>query len=140
MTAYVKKKSTGIFMYTVRLILVPNFSSLGWFSFSSAVKSCYQLLTADDNCYEKKSNGIFIFSLYVIFVPKLSSVDCLGAQLESVTDGPSGEYCLRPPGEYCSNSGHAGLVPVPELSNTNEPNETSKVIEKKPFSSRIFKK
>ena len=49
--------------------------------------SCYQLLTGDDNCYEKKSNGIFIYSLHVIFVPKLSSVGCLGARLESVTDG-----------------------------------------------------
>ena len=27
------------------MICVPNFSSLGWFSFSSAVNSCYQMLT-----------------------------------------------------------------------------------------------
>ena len=30
---------------------VPNFRSLGWFSFSSAVNSFWQLLTADDSCH-----------------------------------------------------------------------------------------
>ena len=44
-----KKKMIGIFMYTLKVILVPNFRSLGLFLFSSAVNSCYQLLTAVDS-------------------------------------------------------------------------------------------
>ena len=68
------------------LISVPSFGSLGYFSFSSAVNSCYQLLTADDNCYKKKLIEIFIYPLKLIPVPSLSSVGCLGARLESVTD------------------------------------------------------
>ena len=40
---------TGIFMYTLNLICRPNFSFLGWCSFSSAFTTCNQLLTADDN-------------------------------------------------------------------------------------------
>ena len=52
--SWYEKKSTGIFMNTLKLILVPNFSSLGWFSFSSAVNSCYQLLTADDSWWKLK--------------------------------------------------------------------------------------
>ena len=51
-------KLTGIFLYTLLVISLPNFSSLGWFLFSSAFNSCYQLLTADDSCHEKKSIGI----------------------------------------------------------------------------------
>ena len=39
-------------MYTLKLILVPNFSSLAWFSFSSAVNSCHQLLTAVDSWWQ----------------------------------------------------------------------------------------
>ena len=85
MTADMKKNLTGIFMYTLKLVLVPNFSSLALFSFSSAVNSCYQLLTADDSCYEKKLNEIFIYPLRLIPVPNFSSVGCLGAWLESVT-------------------------------------------------------
>ena len=50
MTSDMKKKFTGIFMYTLKLTLVPNFSYLAWFSFLSAIKSCYQLLTADNSC------------------------------------------------------------------------------------------
>ena len=38
------KKLNGIFMCTLKLICVPNFSSLGWFSYSSAVTTCNQLL------------------------------------------------------------------------------------------------
>ena len=71
-------------MYTLKLILVLNLSSLALFSFSSAVNSCYQLLTADDSCYEKKLNGIFIYSLKLISIPNFSSPGCLGAKLESV--------------------------------------------------------
>ena len=52
-TVYMKKKLTGIFMYTLKLILVPNLSSLGLFSFLPAVNSCYQLLTADDTVTKK---------------------------------------------------------------------------------------
>ena len=33
-------------MYTLQLKIVPNFNSLGLFSFSSAGSSCYQLLIA----------------------------------------------------------------------------------------------
>ena len=97
---------------------VLNFSSLGWFSFSSAVNSCYQLLTADDSCYEKNLNGVFIYSLNVISVPNLSSAGCLGARLESVTYRHTDARTHRQtPGEYSANSGPAGLVPGPELSN-----------------------
>ena len=74
-----EKKITGIFLYTLKLILVPNFSSLGWFSYSSVVNSCWQLL-------QKNLNGLFIYSLNVMPVPNLSSAGGLGAQLESVTD------------------------------------------------------
>ena len=48
MPADMNKELTGIFMYTLKLILLPNFSSLGWFSFSSTTVSCCQLLTAVD--------------------------------------------------------------------------------------------
>ena len=74
MTAAMKKNLTGIFMCTLKLICVPNFSSLGWFLFSSAFDSCYQLLTADDSCHEKKSIGIFIYPLNVIFMPNFGSL------------------------------------------------------------------
>ena len=77
--------SSGILMNTLKLILLQNFSSLGWFLFSSTIISSYQLLTADDSWHEKKSNVIFIYSLNVIIVPNLSSVGCLGFWLESVT-------------------------------------------------------
>ena len=50
--SWFEKKSTGIFMYTLKLILVPNFSSLTWFSFSSNVISCHQLLTAVDSLWQ----------------------------------------------------------------------------------------
>ena len=39
-------------MYNLKLILVPNFSSLSWFSFSSTVISCHQLLTAVDSWWQ----------------------------------------------------------------------------------------
>ena len=79
------KNLTGLFIYTLKFILVRNFSSLGWFSFSSAVNSCYLLLTADDSCHLKKLNGIYIYSLNVMSVPTLSCAGCLWARLESVT-------------------------------------------------------
>ena len=49
----------GIFIYSLKLIPVPNFSSLGWFSFSSVVNSFWQLLTADDSCH------IFLWDLHL---------------------------------------------------------------------------
>ena len=79
-------------MNTLKLILVLNFSSLGWFSFSSAVNSCYQLLTA----VTKKMNGIFIYPLKLILVPNFSSPGCLGARLESVTDTCTYGHTHRP--------------------------------------------
>ena len=39
-----EKSLTEIFMYTLKLILLSNFSSLSWFSFSSTVISCWQLI------------------------------------------------------------------------------------------------
>ena len=48
-----EKKITGIFMYTLKLILVPNFSSLNWFSFSSTVISCHRLLSAVDSWWQQ---------------------------------------------------------------------------------------
>ena len=53
---------------------MPNFSSLGWFSFLSAVNSCWQLLTADDSCHKKNLNGFFIYPLKLIPVPNFSSL------------------------------------------------------------------
>ena len=47
-----EKNFTGIFMYTLKLILVLNFSSLAWFLFSPAVNSCHELLTAVDNWWQ----------------------------------------------------------------------------------------
>ena len=52
---------------------MPNFSSLCWFLFLSAVNSCWQLLTADDSCH-KKMNGIFIYPPKLIPVPNFSSL------------------------------------------------------------------
>ena len=53
---------------------MPNFSSLGWFLFLSAVNSCWQLLTAYDSCYKKSLNGIFIYPLKLIPVPNFRSL------------------------------------------------------------------
>ena len=39
-------------MYRLKFILVPNFSSLGWFSFLSTVISCHQLLTAANSWWQ----------------------------------------------------------------------------------------
>ena len=50
-----------IFIYHLKLVPVPNLSSLGWFSFLSAVNSCWQLLTADDSCHKK--NFVWDFHL-----------------------------------------------------------------------------
>ena len=52
------------------MICMPNFSSLGRISFSSAVGSCYQQLTADDRCYEKKT----MYVLKMICVPNFRSL------------------------------------------------------------------
>ena len=61
-------------MYTLKLICMPNFSSLGWFSFSSNVISCWQLLTADGSFYEIKLSSVFIHTLKVICMPNFCSV------------------------------------------------------------------
>ena len=61
-------------MYTPKLKLVQIFSSPCWFSFSSTVISCHQLLTADDSWYEKKLIGIFMYTLKLILVPNFSSL------------------------------------------------------------------
>ena len=50
--SWYEKSLTGIVVYTLKLILVPNFSSLGWFLFSSTVISCHQLLTAVDSWWQ----------------------------------------------------------------------------------------
>ena len=63
-----------IFINTLKLIFVPNFRSLGWFSLSSAFISCQQLLTADNTCYEKKFNVILIHTLKVLCVIIFSSL------------------------------------------------------------------
>ena len=46
------KKITIIFICTLKFIQMPNFSSLGLFSFSSLIISWYQLLTAVDSCWQ----------------------------------------------------------------------------------------
>ena len=46
------KKVDWNFMCTLKSICVPNFSSLGWFSFSSTVISCHQLLTAVESWWQ----------------------------------------------------------------------------------------
>ena len=56
------------------MICLPNFSSIGQLSFSSAVNSCYWLLTADDRCYDRKSNEIFIYVLKMKCVPNFRSL------------------------------------------------------------------
>ena len=39
-------------MHALKVICMPNFSSLGWFSFSTTVISCHQLLTAVDSWWQ----------------------------------------------------------------------------------------
>ena len=46
------KNLNGIFIFTLKVIFVPNFSSLGWFSLSSAVISCHQLSSAVNSCWQ----------------------------------------------------------------------------------------
>ena len=59
---------------------MPNFSSLSWFSFSSTVISCHQLLTAVESWWQliwkKKLTGIFMYTLKLIPVPNFSSLGC----------------------------------------------------------------
>ena len=72
---------------------------------------------------KKSLNGIFIYPLKLIPVPNFSCPVCLGAQLESVTDARTDVQTDRQtPGENSANSGPAGLVPGPELSNKNNNN------------------
>ena len=64
-------------MYTLLVISFPNFSSLGWFLFSSAFDSCHQLLTAVDSWWQlicKKLTRIFMYTLLVISLPNFSSL------------------------------------------------------------------
>ena len=56
--------STGILMYTLKVTCVPNFISLGWFSFSSTVISCYQLLTTVDSWWQLIRKKI-VWNFYV---------------------------------------------------------------------------
>ena len=44
MKSWYRKCLAGCFIHTFKVIHVPNFSSLGWFSFSSTVLSCWQLI------------------------------------------------------------------------------------------------
>ena len=53
-----EKKLNGIFIYPLKLIPVPNFSSLGWFSFLSAVNNSWQLLTAVTKKFEWDFPGV----------------------------------------------------------------------------------
>ena len=74
-------------MYILKLILVPNFSSLGWFSFSSTVISCHPLLTAVDSWKQliwKKIYLNFMYTLKLILVQNFSSLNCY--QLLTVDD------------------------------------------------------
>ena len=84
---------TGIFMYTLFVINLPNFSSIGWFLFSSTFISCHQLLTANDSLYEKKYWNFFVHTkvdtcaefqlsrLIFIFISCLSAVISCWQQL-----------------------------------------------------------
>ena len=56
------------------MICVPNFNSLGWFLFLSAVNSCWQIFTANDSCHKQNLNGIIIYPLKLIPVPNFSSL------------------------------------------------------------------
>ena len=72
-----EKNLNGIFIHILKVICVPNFSSLDWFSLSSAVNSSLLLLwllTIDNSCYENSFNGIFIYILKVISVPNFNSL------------------------------------------------------------------
>ena len=82
-----KKNSFDFFRYTLKLIPVQNFSSLGWFSFSSTVVSCHQLLTADMkkfywNFYVHSIGDIFakfqlskLIFIFIRFWQLISAVD-----------------------------------------------------------------
>ena len=70
-----EKSLNVIFIYTLKVICVPNFSPLGWFSFSSVVISFHQLSTAVDSWWQlswKKLYWILIYTLKVICVPNFS--------------------------------------------------------------------
>ena len=114
LSAVMKKKFNGIFIHTLKVISVPNFSSLGWFSFSSAVNSCYQLLTADQLLKIIFKCWILILVLMLVFVPNFSLIGWLGAALESVTDR---QLDIRMPSENRANFSPAWLVSGSELSN-----------------------
>ena len=71
---------------------------------------------------EENLNRYFMYSLNEKSVPNLSSAGCLGVWLESVTHAQTDRCADRPThrhiqGENRANSGPAGLVPGPELSN-----------------------
>ena len=57
------KKINWNFIPTLKVMCMPNFSSLGWISFSSTIRSCHQLLTAFDSWW-KPSQKKFNFSFY----------------------------------------------------------------------------
>ena len=59
-------------MYTLKLILLQNFSFLGWFSFSSTVISCHQLSSTVGSWWQL--TGIFVYTLKLILVQNISSI------------------------------------------------------------------
>ena len=66
------EKLNGIIIYTLKVINVSYFSSLGWCSFAfTAIYICWQLLTA---VMKKKLNEIFINTNKVIYMPNFSSL------------------------------------------------------------------
>ena len=72
-----KKNLNEIFIYVLKMICMPYFSSLCWFLFLSAVNSCWQLLTPNDSCHKQNLNGIIIYPLKLIPVPNFSSLQLI---------------------------------------------------------------
>ena len=75
--SWYEKKFTEIFMPTLKLILVQNFNSLGWFFIFI---NCYQLSSAVDSWWQlilKNWNGIFMYRLKFTCGFKFSSLDFL---------------------------------------------------------------
>ena len=73
MTAVTKKKLNVIFIYILYVICVPNFSSLGWFSFLSAVNCCHQLSTAVESWWLLMTMKI---NLYIWNLANISPLGC----------------------------------------------------------------
>ena len=117
MTADMKKLNWNLYVHTW-VEIVPNFGSLGWFSFSSTVISCHQLLTADDGRYEKKVKGIFLYIPKLILVLNSSSLEWF-----SFSSGVNSCYQLLRTDDSCYEKNINGIfiyslkqIPVPNLS------------------------